>query len=114
VALGEYWDLLHRMLERAGVPYGAVEDLPLSAREAGFEVSAASGYFPTMEPELGFELHASTIAATRERALRSGVVSEQEIDDLVLGLRAAKGGDYAWVSAPLLLDLTLRKPEVPG
>jgi SAM-dependent methyltransferase len=34
-ALAGYWELLHRLLERAGVPAGAVEDLPRSAREAG-------------------------------------------------------------------------------
>ena len=66
-ALGVYWDLVHTLLRRAGVPYGVVEDLPRSAREAGFEVSDFSGSFWLMDPELGFELHASTIVASRPR-----------------------------------------------
>jgi hypothetical protein len=109
-ALSGYWNLLHNLMERAGVPYEAVENLPRSAREAGFEVSGMSGYFMTMDPELGFEIHASTIAAARERAIRSGIATENQIDDLVRGLRAAKDGEYQWVSAPFFLDLTLRKP----
>jgi ubiquinone/menaquinone biosynthesis C-methylase UbiE len=109
-ALAGYWALLHRLLERAGVPAGAVEHLPRSAREAGLEVAGMSGYFMTHDPELGFELHAGTIAAARERAVRSGVATEQQIDELVGSLRAAKGGEYVWVSSPFFLDLTLRKP----
>jgi SAM-dependent methyltransferase len=109
-ALARYWELLHALLERAGVPAGAVEDLPRSARQAGFEVAGMSGYFMTHDPELGFELHASTLAAARERALRAGVATEQQIDELVGSLRAAKGGEHAWVSSPFFLDLKLRKP----
>jgi SAM-dependent methyltransferase len=109
-ALARYWELLHALLERAGVPAGAVEDLPRSAREAGFEVAGMSGYFMTHDPELGFELRASTLAAARERALRAGVATEQQIDELVGSLRAAEGGEHAWVSSPFFLDLTLRKP----
>jgi hypothetical protein len=63
-----------------------------------------------MDAELGFELHASTMAAARDRAIRSGIATEKQIDNLVLGLRAAKDGVYAWVSFPFLVDLTLRKP----
>jgi hypothetical protein len=109
-ALARYWELLHALLERAGVPAGAVEDLPQSARQAGFEVAGMSGYFMIHDPELGFELHASTLAAARERALRAGVATEQQIDELVGSLRAAKGGEHAWVSSPFFLDLKLRKP----
>jgi SAM-dependent methyltransferase len=109
-ALAGYWALLHALLERAGVPEGAVEDLPRSAREAGLEVAGMSGHFMTHDPELGFELHAGTIAAARERAVRSGVATEQQIDDLVGSLHAARGGEYGWVSSPFFLDLTLRKP----
>jgi ubiquinone/menaquinone biosynthesis C-methylase UbiE len=109
-ALAGYWALLHRLLQRAGVPAGAVEDLPRYAREAGFEVAGMSGYFGTMDPGIGFEIHADTVAATRERATRSGVATEREIDDLILSLRAAKTEDHEWVSSPFFLDLTLRKP----
>jgi len=109
-ALGVYWELLHQVLQRVGVPSGAVEDLPRYAREAGLEVFGVNGSFQTTTPELGFDLHASTLAAGRERAVRSGIASEQEIDDLVLRLREARCGQYEWVSTPFFLDLTLRKP----
>ena len=109
-ALAVYWDLLHKVLERVGVPFGAVEDLARSAREAGFEVCSTSGSFGALDPELGFDLHASTMAAGRERAIRSGVATEQEVDDLVRSLRGAKAGEYGWVSMPFFLDLMLRKP----
>jgi SAM-dependent methyltransferase len=109
-ALGGYWELLHQLLERAGVPPQSVEGLQQSAREAGLEVAGTGGCFTTTDPEVGFELHAATIAAARERAIRSGVATEQQIDDLVGTLRAAKGGEYGWVSTPFFLDLTLRKP----
>jgi hypothetical protein len=102
--------LLHELLQRAGVPQPAVEDLPRYAREAGFEVTAVSGYFTSMHPELGFELHTSTIAAARERAIQSGVATERQIDDLMLSLRTAKRDEHEWVSSPFFLDLTLRKP----
>jgi hypothetical protein len=109
-AFASYWALLHRLLERAGVPPRLVEDLPRYAREAGFEVAGASGYFSSLDPELGFELHATTIAAARERATQSGVATEREIDDLILSLRAAKADRHEWVTSPFFLDLTLRKP----
>jgi ubiquinone/menaquinone biosynthesis C-methylase UbiE len=110
-ALGAYWDLLYGLIERAGgVPHDAVEDLPRSARAAGLEVVEANGSFRTIDPELGFELHASTLASAMERAVASGVAAGKQIDDLVSELRAAKGGGYEWVSSPFFLDLTLRKP----
>jgi SAM-dependent methyltransferase len=109
--LGAYWDLLYELLERAGgVPRGAIDGLAGSARAAGLEVVAVDGSFTTMDPELGFDLHAATVLAARERAVASGIASGQQIDDLVSDLRAAKGGGYEWVSGPFFLDLTLRKP----
>jgi hypothetical protein len=99
------------LVERAGgVPPGAVDGLAGSARAAGLEVVAADGSFATVDPELGFDLHAATLLAARERAVASGVAAGQQIDDLVSELRAAKGGGYEWVSTPFFLDLTLRKP----
>jgi hypothetical protein len=62
-----------------------------------------------MDPERGFELHAATLAAARERAVNAGIAAET-IDDLLLNLRAAKTGHYQWVSMPFFLDLALRKP----
>jgi hypothetical protein len=50
------------------------------------------------------------MAAARDRAVRSGVATEQRADDLVTRLREAMSGDYTWVSSPFFLDLALRKP----
>jgi SAM-dependent methyltransferase len=109
--LGAYWDLLYELLERAGgVPHGAIDGLAGSARAAGLEVVAVDGSFATLDSEQGFDLHAATVLAARERAVASGIASGQQIDDLVSDLRAAKGGGYEWVSGPFFLDLTLRKP----
>jgi len=109
-ALADYWALLHQMLQRAGVPAGAVEDLPRSARAAGFEVVELSGHFMDPRPALGFELHAATVAAARERAIPIRLATERQIDELVDALRGAKDGDYGWVTSPFFLNLTLRKP----
>jgi hypothetical protein len=60
-------------MELAGVPAGTVEELPRAARTAGLEVVEADGFFVTANPELGFGLHAATMAATRDRAAHSGI-----------------------------------------
>jgi ubiquinone/menaquinone biosynthesis C-methylase UbiE len=108
-ALETYWNLLHDLIELAGVPCHAVEGLTQSARTAGLEVVEASGHFIVFDPELGFEIHAGTLAAARERATRMGAATDK-IDDVVLSLRAAKAGAYQWVTSPFLLELALRKP----
>ena len=95
---------------RAGVPRGTVERLPRAALEAGLDVVQADGFFATQEPELGFEIHAGTLAAARGHAVKAGIAAET-IDDLVARLRAAKVGGYEWVTSPFLLDLVLRKPQ---
>lgn len=110
-ALATYWDLLHEVMDMAGAPRGIVEGLGRAARAAGLEVAGADGFFTTLDPMLGFELHAATLAAARERAVKSGVAAEK-IDDLLLNLRVAKNGHYQWVSSPFFLDLALRKPTV--
>jgi SAM-dependent methyltransferase len=72
-ALGAYWDLVYQLLERAGgVPHDAVDDLAQSARAAGLDVVAADGSFATTDPERGFDLHAATLLAARDRAVASG------------------------------------------
>jgi len=110
-ALSAYWDLMYDLLERAGgVPRHAVDGLAGSARAAGLDVVAVDGSFGIIAPELGFDLHAATLLAARERAVASGIAAGQQIDDLASDLRAAKGGGYEWVSTPFFLDLTLRKP----
>jgi SAM-dependent methyltransferase len=111
-ALGAYWNLLHELMERAGgVPHGAVDGLARSARAAGLDVVAVSGSFGTIDPELGFDLHASTLLAAKERVIASGIAAGQQIDTLVSELRAAKGGSYDWVSSPFYLDLTFQRRE---
>jgi hypothetical protein len=102
---------VYQVLEQAGgVPPGAVDGLAGSARAAGLDVAAVDGTFGIIDPEVGFDLHAGTLMAARERAVASGIATGQQIDDLVSDLHAAKGGDYEWVSMPFFLDLTLRKP----
>jgi ubiquinone/menaquinone biosynthesis C-methylase UbiE len=108
--LATYWGLVHEVMEWAGVPRGTVEGLPRSAREAGLEIAEADGFFATQDPQLGFEIYASTLTVAKERAVKAGIAAET-IDDLVARLRAAKTGGYEWVTSPFLLDLVLRKPE---
>ena len=54
-----------------GVPHGAVDGLAGSARAAGLDVVDVNGSFPIVDPELGFDLHAATLLAARERAVAS-------------------------------------------
>jgi len=106
-----YWDLLHGLLEQVvGAPNGAVDSLPRLGRAAGLEVVAANGSFSTMDPEVGFDLHADTLAAAKERGVASGRWTEEQIERLVNDLRAAKAGGYEWVSTPFYLDVAFRKP----
>jgi len=110
-ALGAYWDLAYQVLEQAGgVPHGNGDGLAGSARAAGLDVVDVNGSFAIVDPELGFDLHAATLLAARERAVASGIAAGPQIDDLAGDIRAAKGGGYEWVSTPFMLDLTLRKP----
>jgi SAM-dependent methyltransferase len=108
-ALTTYWELLYDVVEELGAPQGSVDELARRARDSGFEVAETSGFFQVLEPELGFDVHASTIAAARSRAVESGVASEAELDALERTLRAAKEGGYDWVTTPFLLALTLRR-----
>jgi hypothetical protein len=61
------------MVERLGAPQGSVDALARRARESGLEVVETSGFFQIIPPEQGFDLHASTIAAAKSRAIQSGV-----------------------------------------
>ena len=106
-ALTGYWNVIYELLDRAGVPPGTVEDLPRSAREAGFEVAGMNGCFLTGDPEV-FGLHAATLAAARDRATRAGIAGDGSmIWSETSGPRrmAATSG----VSSPFYLDLALRK-----
>lgn len=109
-ALRAYWEIIEQGVERAGVPPGAVEQLPSSARAAGLEIIETNGFFVPIDATVGFELHASTAAAMKERVVRLGVATGHQIDELVDTLRAARDGDYEWVSSPFLLELILRRP----
>ena len=108
-ALTEYWDLIHEAIGRVGVPRGVVEDLPRFARLAGFEVAGVSGSFAVTAPRVGFDLHAATAAAIRERATSMGL-SGEKVDALAQEIRAAQDRGFEWVSSPFFLDLALRKP----
>jgi SAM-dependent methyltransferase len=109
-AVADHWDLVHEVLHRNGVPARVVEDLPRSARQAGLEVTAMSGFFGVIDPEVMFELYAASIAALRERGIQLGIAAER-IDGLVRDLQAAaKDRGYEWVTSAFFLDLALRKP----
>jgi hypothetical protein len=99
---------MYDVVERLGASQGSVDALARRARDSGLEVVETSGFFQIVEPELGFDLHASTIAATKSRAIQSGVASGDEIDALEHALRAAKDGGYEWVTSPFFVALTLR------
>jgi hypothetical protein len=85
-----------------------VEELARRTRALGFEVVETSGFFQVVPPALGFDLHASTIAAAKSRVIQSGVASGDEIDALERALRAAQDGGYDWVTTPFYLALTIR------
>ena len=108
-ALPAYWTLIHQMIATAGGEREAVEQLPTAALAAGLEIEEFSGFFTSLGPEVGFDLHAASMAAARVRAESTGVPAER-IDELVASLRAAKAGNYDWVLSPFFFDLRLRKP----
>ena len=110
-SLGTYWDLLHGLLEQVvGVPHDTVDSLPRLGRAAGLEVVAVTGSYGTMDAEVGFDLHADTLAAGRERGVASGRWTAEQVDVLVNDLRAAKTGGYDWVTTPFYLDVAFRRP----
>jgi SAM-dependent methyltransferase len=111
-ALGNYWGLMYDVMERSGLSREAVPSLPSCARSAGLEVLRTKGSFNITDPEVGFGVHAASLAAFRDRALASGIASTSEVDGLIAELRlAASSGDYEWVSSPYFLELTLQKPD---
>lgn len=64
-ALTAYWELVHDVIESAGVPHNSIDGLPACARASGLEVVHQSGFFTALAAELGFELDATTLAAAR-------------------------------------------------
>ncbi len=113
-ALGASWQLMHALLERSGVPRGSVDDLPRAATEVGLEVVAERGAFGVMEPGLGFDVHAATAEAIRDRAVGSGAVTEAQLDALATELRRAGTREHGWVTTPFFLELALRRPRGDG
>jgi SAM-dependent methyltransferase len=111
-ALTSYWELLHTVVELPRPRPRSVDGLPDAARAAGLDVVRLSGFFVPLDPTRGFELHAATAAAAKDRAVDAGIATEAEIDELVGELRAAADGDYAWVTTPFFLELAARNP--PG
>ena len=110
-ALTDYWELLHALVERVGVPRCSIEDLPRVAADSALEVHEAEGFFNVMASDEGFELHAGTLAAIREGATQTGIATAEQLDELLAALRSAKHEKYQWVSTPFFLDLALRKPS---
>jgi ubiquinone/menaquinone biosynthesis C-methylase UbiE len=113
-ALNTYWDLLHQVVESAGVPTGTVERLAHTAHQAGLELHEAHGFFNVMNPELGFELHAATLSAIGKRATQAGIATTEQIEALDAELRDSTDGSYEWVTSPFFLDLAFRKPLATG
>jgi SAM-dependent methyltransferase len=109
-ALGAYWELMHELAERVGVPHRTTNDLQRAAQNAGLEVVSVDGFFTIITGDLGFDLHGGTLAAMRDRAIQLGVASEQEIDELAGAIGAGRAAGAEWVSSPFFLDLALRKP----
>jgi hypothetical protein len=91
---------------------GSDRDLRLgvSAVRAGVEVASANGFFNVMEPSVGFDIHASAVAALKSRLVGTGVADGSEVDELERSLRQAASGETGWLTSPFMLDLTLRKP----
>jgi len=75
-ALTTYWELMHKTMEAAGGPPRAVDDLPAAALAAGLEMVRLSGFFLPLEPARGFELHAATAVAAKDRAVNGEIATE--------------------------------------
>jgi SAM-dependent methyltransferase len=109
--LRAYWEMAHEANVRNGVPHRPIDGLPAAARRLGYEVVDMRGSFGVMDSELGFGLHAATVAAAKDRAVASSVVTEEEVDRMTAALRSAAAGGYSWVSTPTYLELTFRLPN---
>lgn len=91
-AMGRYWELMHEAAAKSGVAPDAVENLPAAAARAGFEVAVANGFFNVVEPPVGFDIHASAVAALKTRLVGTGVAAGAEVDELEQTLRQAESG----------------------
>jgi SAM-dependent methyltransferase len=109
-ALRAYWETMYAAVEHFGALPDAVPRLARAAASAGLDVVEVDGHFGVNPAAVGFEIHAATATAVKDRALQSGVISEQEIDKLIAELSQAGAVGYEWVTSPYFMDLTLRKP----
>jgi SAM-dependent methyltransferase len=106
--LAAYWTIIQATMRRLGADADTGK-LPGWAQDAGFEVANSRGFFLTIPAPLGFDLHATTLAASRERAVSCGAATAQHVDGVVAALRSAVDGDYDWVSSPVYLGVALRR-----
>jgi hypothetical protein len=103
------WELLHHAIQSAGASPTAIEDLPATAKQAGFDLVRLGGSCQPTDPATGFELHAATTSAVRDQIVASGASTTEEIDAIIDRLRtAATSGGFRWVTSPLSLTVTLR------
>jgi hypothetical protein len=85
--------------------------MPQWAVAVGLEVVRIDGSFAVGAPAQYFDLYASTLAVMRDRSVAAGLTTGQDIDAIIASLTSADPADYEWVTAPIHLDLTLRRPE---
>jgi hypothetical protein len=84
--------------------------LPTWAAAAGLEVVRMDGSFAFAAPGQGFDLYASTLAVMRDRSVAANLTTGEDIDAVIASLASADPAAYEWVTTPIFLDLTLRKP----
>jgi SAM-dependent methyltransferase len=109
-ALTAAWQLIEQAIERSGGAAAGITGLPAAAARAGFEIHQLGGLFQPIAAALGLGLHAATTQAARERIVASGVASAAEVDDVVAALQSAPTDSMSFVTSPLYLTLTLRRP----
>ena len=109
-AVGAAWGLMIELVERSGVPAGTADRMPQWAAAAGLDVVRMDGSFAFGAPGQFFDLYASTLAVMRDRCVAAGLTTGQDIDAIIDTLTSADPAAYEWVTTPIHLDLTLRKP----
>jgi SAM-dependent methyltransferase len=109
-AVGAAWGLMVELVERSGVPAATGDRMPQWAAAAGLEVVRKDGSFAFGPPDQFFGLYASTLAVMRDRSVAAGLTTGHDIDAIVAALTSADPAAYEWVTTPIHLDLTLRKP----
>ncbi len=107
----KYWELMYRAMEANGIPSFSVEELPRSAQTAGLKVVDVDGYYrPRLDAVRSFDLHMTTLAASKARIVAAGVATDTEVDALLAEIKAAMAEDHTWSASPFFLDLVMRIP----